>query len=74
MDVKYVPRSCYVGQDDDRRSNERGTRCFNYKPGQIQTDNGAEFTYFKKTDKVDPFDELCNELGITHKLNRLRTP
>ncbi len=47
---------------------------FGYKPKIIQTDNGFEFTHFKKTDRIHPFDVLCNQLGITHQLIRPRTP
>ena len=47
---------------------------FGYKPEIIQTDNGHEFTYIIKTDKTHPFDNFCNDLGITHKLIRPRTP
>ena len=102
MDVKYVPKICYVGRDDekfyqytmiDEATRERfiypykeqssystidfvrrAIQYFGYKPGQIQTDNGAEFTHFRKTDRVHPLDVLCKELEIIHKLNRPRTP
>ena len=47
---------------------------FGYKPDIIQTDNGIEFTYFKETERIHPFDDLCNKLGIIHKLIRPRTP
>ena len=47
---------------------------FGYKPEIIQTDNGQEFTYTMKTDKTHPLDSLLNELGITHKLIKPRTP
>ncbi|MBO5577837.1 MAG: transposase [Bacilli bacterium] len=49
---------------------------FGYIPKVIQTDNGQEFTYIKqsKEDKLHPFDVLCNELGIEHKLIKPRTP
>lgn len=47
---------------------------FGYKPEIIQTDNGFEFTHFKETDRVHPFDILCNSLGIKHQLIRPRTP
>lgn len=102
MDVKYVPRACYSGKDDekfyqytviDEASRQRfiypyreqssystvdfvkrAIKYFGYKPETIQTDNGAEFTHFKKTDRIHPMDVLCNELGITHQLIRPRTP
>ena len=47
---------------------------FGYTPEIIQTDNGFEFTHFKDTKIVHPFDKLCNELGIKHQLIRPRTP
>ena len=43
-------------------------------PKTIQTDNGQEFTYTMKTDKVHPLDILCISLDIEHKLIRPRTP
>lgn len=49
---------------------------FGYIPKMIQTDNGSEFTYTKETKNgsVHPFDQLCKEYGIEHKLIRPRTP
>lgn len=47
---------------------------FGYKPKVIQTDNGFEFTHFRKTKMIHPFDVLCNKLNIQHKLIRPRTP
>ena len=47
---------------------------FGYAPNIIQTDNGTEFTHFKKTDRVHPLDVFCNQYGIKHKLIRPRTP
>ncbi len=79
LDVKYVPRSCYVGDfKDEKRFFQytvideatrerfiypyeeqcpqstidfvrRAIAFFHYKPKQIQTDNGAEFTYLLQT-------------------------
>ncbi|MCP1638567.1 transposase InsO family protein [Streptococcus gallinaceus] len=40
----------------------------------IATDNGFEFTHFKDTKLVHPFDQLCQSLGIEHKLISPRTP
>ena len=37
---------------------------FVYKPKIIQTDNGFEFTHFKDTKRIHPFDALCNQLDI----------
>lgn len=47
---------------------------FGYKPKIIQTDNGQEFTYTMKTDKIHPLDMLCSSLDIHHQLIRPRTP
>ena len=47
---------------------------FKYKPEILQTDNGAEFTHGKKTDRTHPLDVLCDELEIVHKRIRPRTP
>ena len=47
---------------------------FGYKPQIIQTDNGQEFTYTMKTDRIHPLDSLLNSLNITHKLIKPRTP
>ena len=47
---------------------------FGYKPEIIQTDNGYEFTHIAKTDRIHPFDVLCDELNIFHKRIRPRTP
>ena len=47
---------------------------FGYLPKIIQTDNGAEFTHLKETNRIHAMDKLCNLLGITHKLIRPRTP
>ena len=102
MDVKYIPKYCYVGPDKqkfyqytmiDEASRERfiypykeqssystvdfvkrAIVYFNYKPKIIQTDNGAEFTFIKKTNRIHPLDLLCASLQIEHKLIRPRTP
>lgn len=102
MDVKVVPKQCYVGELPDKfyqytiideASRERfiypykeqssystidfvkrAIVYFGYKPEIMQTDNGQEFTYTMKTDKTHPLDNLLNELGITHKLIKPRTP
>lgn len=47
---------------------------FGYTPEVIQTDNGAEFTHTRKTDRVHLLDILCKEQNITHKTIRPRTP
>ena len=102
MDVKVVPKQCYVGELPDKfyqytvideASRERfiypykeqssystidfvkrAIVYFGYKPQIIQTDNGQEFTYIRKTDKIHPLDTLLNSLNITHKLIKPRTP
>ncbi len=53
---------------------QRAIQYFGYQPKIIQTDNGFEFTHFRETKRIHPFDILCNELGITHQLIRPRTP
>ena len=47
---------------------------FGYAPETIQTDNGGEFTHSSKTNRVHPFDMLCNQLNIHHKTIRPKTP
>lgn len=102
MDVKVIPKQCYVGQMPDKfyqftmideASRERfiypykeqssystidfvkrAIIYFGYKPETIQTDNGHEFTFTMKTDRIHPLDNLLNELGIIHKLIKPRTP
>lgn len=102
MDVKVVPKLCYVGELSDKfyqyiiidgASRERfiypykeqssystidfikrAIVYFGYKPEIVQTDNGQEFTYTKKTDKTHSLDTLLNTLGITRKLIKPRTP
>lgn len=53
---------------------KRAILYFGYQPKIIQTDNGIEFTYTTKTNKVHPLDILLNSLNITHQLIRPRTP
>lgn len=46
-----------------------------YKPKEIQTDNGIEFTYNKANiKKTHPLDKLLKELGIKHHKIQPRTP
>lgn len=47
---------------------------FGYAPETIQTDHGGEFTHTQKTNRIHPFDILCNKLHIVHKVLRPRTP
>ena len=102
MDVKVIPKQCYVGEMPDKfyqytvideASRERfiypykeqssystidfikrAIVYFGYKTEIIQTDNGQEFTYTMKTDKIHPLDNLLNDLNISHKLIKPRTP
>ncbi|MDE8098991.1 DDE-type integrase/transposase/recombinase [Erysipelothrix rhusiopathiae] len=53
---------------------KRAIKYFKYQPQIIQSDNGNEFTYIMKTDKVHPVDQLCKSLEIRHQLIRPRTP
>lgn len=53
---------------------KRAITFFGYAPQIIQTDNGGEFTNFRKTDRIHIFDRFCNKYNITHKLIRPRTP
>ena len=45
-----------------------------YQPDILQPDNGAEFTHVQKTNRVHPFDFLCDQLKLNHKRIRPRTP
>ncbi len=106
LDVKCVPRDCYVGEFKEERrffqytvideatrerfifpymeqiaNNtidfiKRAIVYFGYKPVQIQTDNGSEFTYTKQTrnDREHPFDTFCRLENIEHKTIKPRTP
>ena len=53
---------------------KRAILYFGYIPKTIQTDNGLEFTNLTESKKTHPFDVLCNELKIEHKLIKPRTP
>ena len=53
---------------------KRAILYFGYQPKIIQTDNGQEFTYTMKTNRIHPLDTLLNELNIIHQLIRPRTP
>lgn len=53
----------------------RCVKHFNYKPEEIQTDNGPEFTYNKSTiHRIHPMEKLCAQLHIVHHKIRPRTP
>jgi len=48
---------------------------YEYKPLEIQTDNGMEFTWnTEKMKKIHPLGKLCLELDIDHHKIRPRTP
>lgn len=48
---------------------------FGYKPFEIQTDNGTEFTWNQsKIKKIHPLDELCLKEDINHYKIKPRTP
>lgn len=47
---------------------------FGYAPETIQTDNGSEFAYTMRTERIHPLDRLCSSLHIIHKQLRPRTP
>ena len=66
----YMEQSSYSTTDFLRRA----ISYFGYQPQILQTDNGAEFTHVKKTDRTHPLDIMCSELGIVHKRIRPRTP
>jgi transposase InsO family protein len=66
----YMEQSGYSSVDFLRRA----LVYFRYKPKVIQTDNGAEFTNIRQTDRVHFFDKACGQLNIFHKLIKPRTP
>jgi transposase-like protein len=48
-----------------------------FKIHKILTDNGSQFTYSAmpvKTDKIHPFDKLCSENNIEHRLTKYFHP
>jgi len=47
---------------------------YGYTPKIIQTDNGNEFTYTAKTEKIHPLTQYLNDLEIIHKRIRPYTP
>ena len=66
----YMEQSSYSTIDFIKRSIDY----FGYKPQTLQTDNGFEFTYGKKSSRTHPVDICCQKLNISHKLIRPRTP
>lgn len=54
---------------------KRVIKYLGYKPKEIQTDNGIEFTYNQaKIKKIHPLEKLLKELGIKHHKIQPRTP
>lgn len=48
---------------------------YDYKPKEIQTDNGTEFTWNQeKIKKIHPFNQFCIDKNIYHHRIRPRTP
>ena len=51
-----------------------------FKISKILTDNGAQFTYallaehLRPKDKIHPFDQVCQDNGIEHRLTKFRHP
>lgn len=66
----YREISSYSSVDFLRRT----IRHFGYVPRVVQTDNGLEFSHFKETKIIHPFDRECERLGIVHKTIKPRTP
>ena len=53
----------------------RVIKYFGYKPKEIQTDNGIEFTYNRADiKKIHPLEELLKKLGIKHHKIKPRRP
>jgi hypothetical protein len=46
----------------------RMIRHFGYVLRIVQTNYGQEFSYFKETERVHPFDRECERLGIVQEL------
>ena len=54
---------------------KRVIKYLGYKPKEIQTDNGIEFTYNKANiKKIHPLEKILKELGIKHHKIKPRTP
>lgn len=54
---------------------QRLIKYLGYRPKEIQTDNGIEFTYNKANiKKIHPVEELLKNLGIKHHKIQPRTP
>ena len=53
----------------------KAIKYYGYKPDEIQTDNGSEFTWNKSNYRnLHPMDKLCRTLKIYHHTIRPRTP
>ena len=53
----------------------RCIKYFGYRPEEIQTDNGPEFTWnMERIHRPHPLDELCRKIEIKHHRIRPRTP
>lgn len=78
IDEASRERFIYPYQENNSYSStdflQRAIIYFRYKPKIVQTDNGFEFSHFKETKMIHPFQVLCEKLQIEHKLIRPRTP
>ncbi len=78
IDEASRERFIYAYKENNSHSSvdflKRSIAYFGYIPRQIQTDNGFEFTHFRETKMIHPFDSACNELGIKHTTIKPRTP
>lgn len=78
--MKQQGRDIYIGMKSIHQTNtvdfvKRVIRYLGYKPKEIQTDNGVEFTYNRADIKKEhPLDKLLKELGIKHHKIQPRTP
>ena len=66
----YMEQSSYSSVDFLKRA----IIYFGYQPLILQTDNGGEFTFQSKSNRVHLLDEFCEKLNISHKCIRPRTP
>ena len=88
-DIEYVCRKYHISRISLWRWNKieehtptntvdfvrRVIEYFGYKPKEIQTDNGIEFTYNKAAIKKEhPLERILKELGIKHHKIQPRTP
>ena len=66
----YLEHSSYSTVDFVKRA----IAYFGYQPKNIQSNNNFEFTHNKNAKMIHPFDILCGEIAIIHKLIIPRTP